>query len=185
MISITFLSLWNGYGAGKMYDPTAPQQRRDKQHSVDARKEMLLSYIGGEDLGKFILQEKSNGQFWIIDGRQRSSLVNEFLTDKMTLNGVYAQNFWKWFFTDNFLLDSNPLEPKDRIKVNKILKTFEKGTTPTVKFSDLPTSIQTNQQLWISKLQSNPIVETITLSSTTNEICPPLKGPNFSLSKQT
>jgi hypothetical protein len=142
--SITFLSLWNGYGAGKMYDPTAPQQRRDKQHSVDARKEMLLSYIGGEDLGKFILQEKSNGQFWIIDGRQRSSLVNEFLTDKMTLNGVYAQNFWKWFFTDNFLLDSNPFEPKDRIKINKILKTFEKGATPTVKFSDLPTSIQTH-----------------------------------------
>ena len=51
-------------------------------------------------------------------------------------------------------------------------------------YEPLPTSIQTNQQLWISKLQSNPIVETITLSSTTNEICPPLKGPNFSLNSE-
>ena len=48
-------------------------------------------------------------------------------------------------------------------------------------YEPLPTSIQPNQQIWISKLQSNPIVETITISTDIGETCSPLKGPNFSL----
>ena len=48
-------------------------------------------------------------------------------------------------------------------------------------YEPLPANIQTNQQLWISKLQSNPIVETITLSSTSDISCTPLRGPNFTL----
>jgi hypothetical protein len=48
-------------------------------------------------------------------------------------------------------------------------------------YEPLTTAIQPNQQVWISKLQSNPIVETVTLKNEENEFCPPLKGPNFSL----
>ena len=48
-------------------------------------------------------------------------------------------------------------------------------------YEPLPTSIQPNQQVWISKLQSNPIVETITISGDIGETCSPLKGPNFSI----
>ena len=138
---ISFLSLWNGYGAGKRYDPTAPQQRRDKQHPAEARKQILLSFIGGEDLGKFILLEKEDGSFWIIDGRQRSSIVNEFLTDKLILTATNAENFWKWFVNDRYLY-SESLNSEDRIKSNKIIKTFESGKTPRVLFSALPSVIQ-------------------------------------------
>lgn len=48
-------------------------------------------------------------------------------------------------------------------------------------YEPLTTAIQPNQQVWISKLQSNPIVETVTLKTESEEFCPPLKGPNFSL----
>lgn len=48
-------------------------------------------------------------------------------------------------------------------------------------YEPLPTSVQENQQVWISKLQSNPIVETVTLSGDEQLVCSPLKGPNFSL----
>lgn len=138
---IPFISLWNSYGPGKMYDPTAKQQRRDKQHSISARKQMLLSYIGKEDLGKFILMCTENGRFLIIDGRQRSSLVNEFLTDVMKLTGSDASNFWKWFLNDQHLYNEK-LSSEESIKCNKILQTMAKGTMPSVIFSKLPETIK-------------------------------------------
>jgi len=48
-------------------------------------------------------------------------------------------------------------------------------------YEPLPTSIQLNQKVWISKIQTEPIFETITLTSEDVDYCPPLKGPNFSL----
>lgn len=48
-------------------------------------------------------------------------------------------------------------------------------------YEPLPTTVQLNQKVWISKLQTEPIFETITLTSDDVEYCPPLKGPNFSL----
>ncbi len=138
---IPFISLWNGYGAGKMYDPNAVQQRRDKQHSVSSRKQMLLSYIAREDLGKFILRKTEDGRFMIIDGRQRSSLVNEFLTDKMKLTGSDAENFWKWFTNDTYLY-AEGLSSDESIKCNKIINSFTNGKIPTVVFSKLPNSIK-------------------------------------------
>jgi hypothetical protein len=124
-----------------MYDPTAKQQRRDKQHAISARKQMLLSYIAKEDLGKFILIRTENGRFLIIDGRQRSSLVNEFLTDVMKLTGADASNFWKWFLNDQHLYKEG-LSSEESIKCNKILQTIAKGTMPSVIFSKLPETIK-------------------------------------------
>jgi hypothetical protein len=48
-------------------------------------------------------------------------------------------------------------------------------------YEPLPADIQPNQKLWISKLQSEPIIETITLVGDDMKKCPPLQGPNFSL----
>ena len=48
-------------------------------------------------------------------------------------------------------------------------------------YEPLPTSIQPNEQVWISKLQSQPIVETITINGIDEIYCHPLKGPNFTL----
>jgi hypothetical protein len=66
---------------------------------------------------------------------------------------------------------------------NKVITTWTGSQDSLILklYEPLPTSIQTNQEVWISKLVSNPIVETITLVSNIEEVCHTLKGPNFSL----
>jgi hypothetical protein len=48
-------------------------------------------------------------------------------------------------------------------------------------YEPLPTSILTNQKVWISKLQAEPIIDIITLVGSDSDYCPPLQGPNFKL----
>ena len=66
---------------------------------------------------------------------------------------------------------------------NKVITTWtgSEGSLILKLYEPLPTSVQPNQQVWISKLQADPIVETITISGVDTSFCPPLKGPNFSL----
>lgn len=48
-------------------------------------------------------------------------------------------------------------------------------------YEPLPTTVQANDKVWISKLQSEPIVETVTITGEDVEYCPPLKGANFAI----
>ena len=48
-------------------------------------------------------------------------------------------------------------------------------------YEPLPVTVQPNQLVWISKVQSTPIIETISLRGETETACNTLKGPNFSL----
>jgi hypothetical protein len=66
---------------------------------------------------------------------------------------------------------------------NKLITTWtgSNGTLILKLYEPLPTSVQPNQQVWISKYQSNPAIETVTVSRLDSELCTPLKGPNFSL----
>jgi len=48
-------------------------------------------------------------------------------------------------------------------------------------YNPLPASINENTTLWISKLLTNPLIETIVLSEQDDIKCPPIKGPNFSV----
>jgi hypothetical protein len=66
---------------------------------------------------------------------------------------------------------------------NKVVTTWtgSEGSLILKLYEPLPTSVQPNDQVWISKLKSNPIVETVSISSIDEMYCPPLKGPNFSL----
>ena len=66
---------------------------------------------------------------------------------------------------------------------NKVITTWtgSVGSLILKLYEPLPTSIQPNQQVWISKYQSNPIIETVTVSGLDGDFCSPLKGPNFSL----
>jgi hypothetical protein len=66
---------------------------------------------------------------------------------------------------------------------NKVITTWT-GSLDTLivkLYEPIPTSVQPNQQVWISKIQSNPIIETITIVGKETNYCPPLKGPNFNL----
>jgi hypothetical protein len=66
---------------------------------------------------------------------------------------------------------------------NKVITTWtgSQGSLILKLYEPLATDIQPNQEVWISKLISNPIVETITLIPEVVEVCNTLKGPNFSV----
>lgn len=66
---------------------------------------------------------------------------------------------------------------------NKVITTWVGSENSLILklYEPLPTSVQPNQKVWISKLQANPIVETITINGISEEYCHPLKGPNFSI----
>jgi hypothetical protein len=66
---------------------------------------------------------------------------------------------------------------------NKLITTWTGSQNSLIVklYEPLPTSIQTNQQVWVSKILANPIIDTIRLVGDTTQTCPPLRGPNFSL----
>ena len=66
---------------------------------------------------------------------------------------------------------------------NKLITTWTGSQNSLILklYEPLPTSIQANQQVWVSKILANPIIDTIRLVGDTTQNCPPLKGPNFSL----
>jgi hypothetical protein len=66
---------------------------------------------------------------------------------------------------------------------NKLITTWTGSQNSLILklYEPLPTAIQENQQVWISKILANPIIDTIRLIGDTTQNCPPLKGPNFGL----
>ncbi len=46
-------------------------------------------------------------------------------------------------------------------------------------YEPIPSNVTPNSTFWITKLMSNPLIETIVLTEQSNLKCPPLKGPNF------
>ena len=48
-------------------------------------------------------------------------------------------------------------------------------------YSPLPANIGVNSTLWVTKLMSNPLIETVVLNEQDSIKCPPIKGPNFSV----
>ena len=48
-------------------------------------------------------------------------------------------------------------------------------------YEPLPAAVTTNQKVWITKIQSKPIIDTINLVGDGADYCPPLQGPNFTL----
>ena len=69
-------------------------------------------------------------------------------------------------------------------------KTDELGNTVITKeveslilklYAPLPANITENSTFWITKLLTNPLIETVVLSQQDGINCPPIKGPNFSV----
>ena len=69
-------------------------------------------------------------------------------------------------------------------------KTNELGNTIITKevqslilklYNPLPVNINENSTLWITRLLTNPLVETVVLNDQSLLNCPPIKGPNFNI----
>ena len=52
-------------------------------------------------------------------------------------------------------------------------------------YEPLDTTVQPNQQVWITKIQSEPQLHEVVIRETDNDYCPPLAAPNFSLDTST
>jgi hypothetical protein len=48
-------------------------------------------------------------------------------------------------------------------------------------YSPIPSNIVNNSTFWITKLMTNPLIETVILNEQDELTCPPLKGPNFNI----
>ena len=65
---------------------------------------------------------------------------------------------------------------------NEIVKPNDKVESIILKlYSPLPTNINENSTFWITKLLTNPLVETVVLNEQNLLKCPPIKGPNFDI----
>ncbi len=65
---------------------------------------------------------------------------------------------------------------------NEIVKPDDRVESIILKlYSPLPTNINENSTFWITKLLTNPLVETVVLNEQNLLKCPPIKGPNFDI----
>lgn len=79
---------------------------------------------------------------------------------------------------DNWTLSK---KSKDELGNDIVKKADEVESIILKLYSPLPTNVTANSTFWITKLMTNPLIETIILTDQSELGCPPLKGPNFSI----
>ena len=117
----------------------------------------------------------------------------KFLKGKLTIPRTVAINRILEAFESQFDdIEANTLDDTSKYLThlvhlgdgnNKVITTWTGSNNSLILklYEPLDTTIQLNQQVWISKLQSSPIIDTLNLVGVSEQFCPPLKGPNFSL----
>ena len=77
---------------------------------------------------------------------------------------------------DNWTLSDKTTDELGNLKVTNEIK-----SVILKLYSPLPADIVTNSTFWITKLMSNPLIETVILNDQSQLECPPIKGPNFGI----
>ena len=78
--------------------------------------------------------------------------------------------------TDNWTLSDKMEDELGNVVIKK-----QVDSTILKLYSPLPANITSNSTFWITKLMSNPLIETVVLSEQDNLSCPTIKGPNFNI----
>lgn len=92
-------------------------------------------------------------------GNDEQIIISSWETDDFTLSKKSTDNLGNTFVAPNDVVNSI------------ILKLY----------SPLPANIQNNSTFWITKLMTNPLIETVVLTENDDVSCPPIKGPNFTI----
>jgi hypothetical protein len=103
------------------------------------------------------------------ESKYLTHLVN-FGDDEKSLVSSWEEDNWTLSKKSKDELGNEIVKPEDEVK-SLILKLY----------NPLPSNVTSNSTFWITKLMSNPLIETIVLNEQSDLICPPLKGPNFSI----
>jgi len=78
--------------------------------------------------------------------------------------------------TDDFTLSK-----KEEDEIGNIIVTEVVNSIILKLYTPLPANVVENSTFWITKLMSNPLIETVVLTEQDDIKCPPLKGPNFNI----
>jgi len=103
------------------------------------------------------------------DSKYLTHLAN-FGNDNQFLVSSWENDDWTLSKKSTDELGNEFVKPEDVVE-SLILKLY----TP------LSPNITNNSTLWITKLLTNPLIETVILNQQDNLVCPPLKGPNFNI----
>ena len=103
------------------------------------------------------------------DSKYLTHLAN-FGDDNQFLISSWENDDWTLSKKSTDELGNEFVKPEDVVE-SLILKLYK----------PISANITNNSTLWITKLLTNPLIETIVLNQQDNLICPPLKGPNFNV----
>ena len=103
------------------------------------------------------------------ESKHLTHLAN-FGNDEQIIISSWEKDDWTLSKKSMDELGNEIVKPEDEVK-SVILKLY----------NPLPANITNNSTFWITKLMSNPLIETIILNQQDNLKCPPLKGPNFDI----
>jgi hypothetical protein len=103
------------------------------------------------------------------ESKHLTHLIN-FGNDEQIIVSSWEEDNWTLSKKSIDTLGNEYVKPEDEVS-SLILKLY----TP------LQANIQKNSTFWITKLMSNPLIETVILNETGVLECPPIKGPNFNI----
>jgi hypothetical protein len=134
-----------------LYSPLQLDETIIKKSIFDAFKEKLSFSEPGKE-SKYLTHLANFGN-------DEQILISSWETDKWSLSKKSKDE-----------LGNEIVKPEDEVN-SLILKLY----------SPLPANIQKNSTFWITKLMSNPLIETIILTQQNDISCPTIKGPNFNI----
>ena len=103
------------------------------------------------------------------ESKYLTHLIN-FGNDEQIIISSWENDDWTLSKKSIDELGNEYVKPEDEVE-SLILKLY----------NPLPANIQKNSTFWITKLMSNPLIETIILNEQDVLECPPIKGPNFNI----
>jgi len=130
------------------------------------------------------------GETEVVRIRFSDEVINQRgVIDRITRG--FARQFDKFEFDENQLL-THLLHTGDGnnqlitiwkgVKDDDLLKNSQFNKALVLKlYEELPDNIQVNDKVWISKLQSQTLIEEVLLSEERRRVCSPLLGPNIGL----
>jgi hypothetical protein len=143
-------------------------------NDYEIKTELLLPKVFlNEDLIKKSIFDAFINKLAILEPEKESKylthLVN-FGNDEQILISSWEVDDWTLSKKSKDELGNELVKPDDVVS-STILKLY----------SPLPANVTNNSTLWITKLMTNPLIETIVLNDQSDLKCPPIKGPNFNI----
>jgi hypothetical protein len=104
-----------------------------------------------------------------LESKYLTHLVN-FGNDEQIIISSWEEDNWTLSKKSTDELGNEYVKPEDEV-----------GSLILKLYNPLQANVQKNSTFWITKLMSNPLIETVILNETGILECPPIKGPNFNI----